>query len=295
MSNTQKTKSSASKFIWLALAIIIAILWAKLPLSITGSSPTLLSFAGGGLVTGAVIMFSRGSDSFWIFLLPIFTFIGFGIIFTLIFSLKESSDLEENGILTTGIVIDKYTIRAKRSTIRNIEVVFYTEDKQKITVTESASKKRYRETKIGSQIKLLYSSTNPDIITFNTEPKKKKNEEKDVPLSAQDLIMLFQLDSASASGLLESVGHWKHSQTGDIWFYGNAQVTLKINKGIPLIFTTPNFKHFEVYEKDFINIGFETIKRVPMNKTTLKSKDHTIILENSLMGQGQFQIKILDN
>lgn len=291
MTVNQKTKTNPAKFIWVLIALIIAFLWAKLPLSVTGSYPVLLSFVGGALVCGATIMFSRGSDSFWIFLLPIFTFIGFSIIFTLVFSLKESSDLEENGILTTGIVIDKYTMRAKRSTIRNIEVVFYTKDKQKITVTESASKERYRNTKIGTEIKLLYSTTNPDIITFNTEPEKEK--EKEILLYAQDLITLFQLGS-SASDLLESM-HWKYSQTDSIWFYDNTQMTLKIQEDQPLVFTTSNFKHFELYEKGFKSLNYKIIDRVPLNKTTFKSEHYTVILENSLVGQGQFQVMVQDN
>ncbi len=197
--------------------------------------------------------------------------------------------MEEYGILTAVIVVDKYTMRAKRSTIRNLHVVFYTEDKRKMTVTESASKTRYRNTQIGDQIKLLYSSTNPDIITFNTEPKQKKDQDRLLPFHAQDLMTLIQLDEASASSLLESA-HWKFSAIDSIWFYENSQVTLQFRTPETLIFTNPNFKHFEIYEKDFRKLNFETADRVPMNKTTFTSTDYTVVLENSLLGQGQFRI-----
>ncbi|MFK8038833.1 MAG: DUF3592 domain-containing protein [Crocinitomicaceae bacterium] len=285
-----EVKNTYTKYVWLLVAIIIVVLWANLPIGISGSSPLLLSFIGGGLVCGAVIMFSKHLKSFASILLPIFTFIGFAIIFTIIFSLKESSELEKNGILTTGIVIDKSSMRAKRTTIYDLKVTFYTKNETKMTVTESVSKDQFRNIQIGDKIELIYSSSNPNIITFDTKPKNANNG----LLRGSDLMMVFQLDSAGAASLLELV-HWKYDISHSVWLTKDQQSIIDLKVGEKLFFTTPGFDIFEEYEKDFIAMGYKSKDRIPMNKATYTSDNYSVLLENSLYGQGRFEITITKN
>ncbi|MBO6517426.1 MAG: DUF3592 domain-containing protein [Bacteroidia bacterium] len=99
-----------------------------------------------------------------------FVFIGIvaGAGFAVNHGMAQDSQLDEDGILAYGVIVDGHSQRVKRTTTYTLKIKFKTKSGKEHTSKASVSERTFSNSAIGQQVPIVYSASRPGIIKMIT-------------------------------------------------------------------------------------------------------------------------------
>ena len=262
-----------------------------MPLHYYVEGPMIISIIGGVIVTIPVIIYLKNAAGLRQILIPSFLFLGLSVLFIVNHSLKKSRELDQNGISTTGKIVDMYAIYSKTNKSYYFKVQYVTEDAVKVTVSELTQKERYKDASIGDEIELIYSKNIPGLIEFVLPVEIAEKELH--AFSVGELTSMLELHNANLGSILNKDGvKWMMNSFDSSWINIEDKSRLTLLPKIELLLTYPAFQIYPIYDALFKKSNFKLIEEMEFNKAVFKYGSYTLILKSSLRDGGVTDITL---